>query len=78
MIYRSDIVDHFEWLKGSEYYDEVLDEALIAIAMVAHGHEHDLVQSGVAWWMANGLIEKFELDRFVELARETRRTFGAA
>ena len=76
MVYRSDLIDHFDWLKGSEYYEEVLDEALVAIAMVAHGHQHDLVQSGAAWWMANGLIERFELGAFVERAREDRRGWG--
>jgi hypothetical protein len=77
MIYRSDLVEHFDWLAGSEYFDEVIDEALIAIAMVAHGHEGDLVQSGGAWWMANGLVEYFRLEEFVAEARKTRALTGA-
>jgi hypothetical protein len=40
--------------------------------MVAHGHEHDLVQSGAAWWMANGLVEYHRLEEFVERARSER------
>jgi hypothetical protein len=72
MIYRADLIDHFDWLADSKYFDEVLDEALVAIAMVAHGHEHDLVQSGAAWWMANGLVEYHRLEEFVERARSER------
>jgi hypothetical protein len=38
MIFRRELVDHFEWLHGSEYYDEVLDEALVAIVLPAYDH----------------------------------------
>ena len=69
MIYRSDLISHFEWLAGSRYYDEVLDEALVAIAMTAHGHGHDLVEIGAAWTWAICTVERFELEDFVETAR---------
>ncbi len=69
MVYRHDLVPHFEWLAGSEYYDEALDEALVAIAMAAHGHEHDLVNFGAAWVMASYNVERYDLEQFVERAR---------
>lgn len=30
MIYRRDLIEHFEWLRDSKYLNEVLDEALVA------------------------------------------------
>jgi len=69
MIYRRDLISHFEWLAGSRYFDEVLDEALVAIAMTAHGHGLDLVEAGAAWTRAICTVERFGLEDFVERAR---------
>jgi hypothetical protein len=71
MVYRRDLVDHFEWLHGSKYLDEVLDEALVAIALTAYGHGGDLIQNG-AWMTADGVVERFGLEPFVERLREER------
>jgi hypothetical protein len=71
MIYRRDLIDHFEWLSGSKYFDEVIDEALVAIAFTAHGHGGDWIELGAAWMGAAAIIEKFELEEFVARARET-------
>jgi hypothetical protein len=54
MIYRRDLIDHFQWLEGSEYLDEVLDEAVAAIVLTAYGHGRDWIQNG-AWMSASGL-----------------------
>lgn len=69
MVYRSELTDHFQWLAGSEYYDEALDEALIAIAFCAHGCARELVEYGAAWMSAGGIVEVLGLERFVETAR---------
>lgn len=37
MVHREDLIPRFEWLAGSKYYDDALDEALVAIAFTAHG-----------------------------------------
>lgn len=68
MIYRGDLIDHFRWLAGSKYYDEVLDEALVAIAFAAHGYEWELVEQG-AWMTAGGVVERFGLEKFAQKAR---------
>ncbi len=72
MVYRRDLIDHFEWLAGSEGYDEALDEALVAIAMAANGHKHDLVNFGVAWVSVSYNVERYQLEEFVERARAER------
>ena len=69
MIYRKDLIDHYEWLSDSKYFTEALDEALIAIALCARGHEHDLMNFGAAWVMANYHVERFHLEEFVERER---------
>ncbi len=69
MIYRVDLIDHFQWLAGSKYYDEALDEALVAIALAAHGYEGELIEYGAAWMTAGGVVEVFGLEQFVEKAR---------
>lgn len=71
MVYRRDLIEHFKWLEGSEYFDEVLDEALVAIAMTAYGHGRDLIQNG-AWMNARGVVERFGLEQFVERLRAER------
>lgn len=71
MIYRRDLIEHFSWLEGSEYFDEVLDEALVAIALTAYDHPRDLIQNG-AWQDARGVVERFRLEPFVERLREER------
>lgn len=71
MVYRRDLVDHFRWLKGSEYFDEVIDEALVAVALTACGHGNDLIQNG-AWQNARGVVERFELESFVARFRDGR------
>jgi hypothetical protein len=71
MIYRSDLIEHFEWLQGSEYFDEVIDEALVAIALTAYDHGQDLIQNG-AWQNAKGVVERFGLEEFAERLRSER------
>jgi len=68
MAHREDLIPRFEWLAGSKYYDEALDEALVAIAFTAHGHGTELVEYGAAWMMANGVVEVFGLEDLVEKA----------
>lgn len=70
MIHREDLIPRFEWLAGSEYYDEAMDEALVAIAFTAHGRGTELVEYGAAWMMANGVVEVFGLEDLVEKARK--------
>jgi hypothetical protein len=69
MIYRRDLLAHFDWLAGSDYLDEVLDEAVLAIALTAHGHGEEWVADGAAWMTADGLVERHRLEGFVERAR---------
>jgi hypothetical protein len=71
MVYRKDLEQHFDWLAGSEYFDEVIDEALVAIALTAYDHRHDLIQNG-AWQSASGVVERFELEEFVDRLRGER------
>lgn len=71
MVYRRDLIDHFQWLEGSEYLDEVLDEALVAIALTAYGHGQDLIQNG-AWMSAHSVVGRFGLESFVDKLREER------
>jgi hypothetical protein len=78
VIYRKDLIDHFEWLAGSEYFDDVIDEALVAIAITAHGHGSEMVQSGGAWWFANDFCRYHRLEKFIEKAHSERSRFGAA
>lgn len=71
MVYRKNLEQHFEWLAGSEYFDEVLDEALVAIALTAYDHGRDLIQNG-AWMSASGVVERLELEEFVVRLRTER------
>lgn len=70
MVHRENLVPHFEWLSGSRYYEDVLDEALVAIALAARGLGSELVEYGAAWMMASGVVEVFGLEDLVEKARE--------
>ena len=72
MVYRRELTEHFRWLEDSKCLDEVLDEAVIAIAMTAYEHGGDWVQTGAAWMTADGIVEKFELEPFVEKVRSER------
>jgi hypothetical protein len=69
MIHRTDLIPRFEWLAGSKYYDEAIDEALVAIAFTAHGCGNELLEYGAAWMMANGIVEVFGLGDLVDKAR---------
>jgi hypothetical protein len=71
MVYRRELEEHFAWLAGSKYFDEVLDEALVAIALTAYDHGRDWIQNG-AWMTASAVVERFELDDFVERLRAER------
>jgi hypothetical protein len=71
MIYRRDLIDHFQWLDGSEFFDEVIDEAIVAIALTGYDHGGDLIQNG-AWQNAKGVVERFGLESFVERLRSER------
>ena len=65
MIYRRDLIDHFQWLEGSELFDDLIDEAIVAIALTGYDHGGDLIQNG-AWQDAKGVVERFGLEPFVE------------
>ena len=69
MIYRRDLIDHFQWLEGSKFFDEVIDEALVALTGYDHGD--DLIQNG-AWQDAEGVVERFGLEPFVDRLRSER------
>jgi hypothetical protein len=71
MIYRRDLIEHFEWLEDSKYLDEVLDEALIAIALTAYDHGSDWIRNG-AWMTADGVVERLQLEQFVERLQAER------
>jgi hypothetical protein len=71
MIYRRDLVEHFDWLEGSKYFDDVIDEALAAIVLTAYDHGDDMIRNG-AWQDALGVVERFELQPFVERLRGER------
>jgi hypothetical protein len=73
MIFRRDLIDHFEWLTGSEYLDEVLDEALIAITLCAYDHQGEWIQNGAGvWTSADYVVRYFELQEFVKRLRTER------
>ncbi len=74
MVYRAELTAHFEWLEGSSCYEEVLDEALTAIAFVARGRDDELVEYGAAWMTAGGVVGAFGLE---ELAEKARQDLGA-
>jgi hypothetical protein len=71
MVYRRDLVDHVQWLKGSEYLDDVIDEVLVAVALTVYDHGNDLILNG-AWQNARGVVERFELESFVARLRDER------
>lgn len=71
MIYRRDLLQHFSWLEDSRFFDEVIDEAIVAIALTAYDHPNDLIQNG-AWQDALGVVERFGLEPFVERLRAER------
>ena len=71
MIYRRDLIDRFAWLAGSRYFDEVVDEALVAIALTAYDHGTDLIQNG-AWAWAEDVVERFGLEDLVARMRSER------
>lgn len=76
MIHREDLIPHFEWLVGSRYYDDALDEALVAIAFVARGCGTELVEYGAALMMASGVVEVFGLEGLAEKARNELPLFA--
>jgi hypothetical protein len=76
MIHREDLIPHFEWLAGSRYYDDALDEALVAIAFVARGCGAELVEYGAAWMMASGVVEVFGLEGLAEKAQNELPLFA--
>lgn len=69
MVHRSELTGRFEWLAASRYYEEVLDEALVAIALAARGLNGELVEYGAAWTTASYVVEVFGLEDLVEKAR---------
>jgi hypothetical protein len=70
MIYRRDLIDHFEWLAGSRYLEEFCDEALIAVAMTAYGHGDDWVKWGGPWMTAEHFVARYDLRVFVDRLRD--------
>jgi hypothetical protein len=69
MVRRRDLHDRFEWLAGSSYYEDVLDEALVAIALVARGLSGEPLEYGAAWVSAEYVIGVFGLQDLVERTR---------
>jgi hypothetical protein len=72
VIDREELKPHFEWLSGSEYYDEALGEAALAIELNALGHGDELMRYGLAWMSADGVVEVFRLEEFVDAIRNRR------
>ena len=71
MIYRRDLIDHFDWLADSRYLEEFCDESVVAIAMTAHGHGKDWVKWGGATWMTpEHFVDRYGLRIFVDRVRE--------
>jgi hypothetical protein len=71
MIYRKELIEHFAWLAGSKYLDELLDEVIVAIALTAYGQGGEWIRNG-AWATAESVVERFELEQFVEKVRSER------
>jgi len=69
MVHRSELTERFEWLAGSRYYEEVLDEALISIAFTARGLSGEIVEYGAAWVMASYMVDVFGPEDLVGKAR---------
>lgn len=77
MVHRRDLLEHFEWLAGSHLLEDALDEAMIAIALCAHGSEWAFMKYGAAWRPASGVVEVYKLERFVESERaHLERSWG--
>ena len=66
MVHRRDLIPHFDWLADSPYYEDVLDEALIAIALAARGLHGQMVEYGAAWATASYVVGAFGLEGLVE------------
>ena len=73
MIDRIELEAHFARLRESEYFDEALGDAALAIELVATGHGDELMRTGAAWMAASGVVWKFELEEFVERVKAARR-----
>ncbi|HEX4463339.1 MAG TPA: hypothetical protein VH042_01720 [Solirubrobacterales bacterium] len=69
MVHRRDLIPRFEWLAGSIYYEDALDEALLSIALAARGLQHEMIEYGAAWASASYVIEIFGLEDLVERSR---------
>jgi hypothetical protein len=69
MVHRSELTERFEWLTPSRYYEDVLDEALVAIALASRGLDGELVEYGAAWTTVSYVVEVFGLEDLVEKAR---------
>lgn len=72
MIDREELKAHFEWLAGSVYRDEALGDAVLAIELTALGHGDELMRYGLSWMSADGVVEVFQLEGFVEAVRDRR------
>ncbi|MFN8215336.1 MAG: hypothetical protein U0R71_01960 [Solirubrobacterales bacterium] len=70
MIYRRELTDHFAWLEGSKFLEEVLDEAIVAIALTACGEGESSVLMKAVWWRPCDVVERFALEEFVERFQE--------
>jgi hypothetical protein len=71
MIYRRDLIEHFDWLAESKYLEEFCDQALVAISMTAYGHGGDFVKFGAATWMAaDHFVDRYGLTEFVRRVHE--------
>lgn len=70
MIYRRDLIEHFDWLAESEYLEEFCDEALVAISMTVYGHGRDFVKFGPAWMAADHFVDRYGLRDFVDRVHE--------
>jgi len=70
MIYRRDLIEHFDWLAESKYLEEFCDEALVAVFMTAYGHGSDFVKFGGASMAADHFVARYGLRDFVDRAQE--------
>lgn len=72
MIDREELHEHFEWLAGSECFDQALGDASLAIELTALGHGDDLMRHGYAWMNASAVVEVLGLEAFVNDVRAWR------
>ena len=72
MVDKYELLPHFEWLRGSPYYGEAVGEAVLAVELTALDRGSEMIRLGAAWMSASGVVWKYGVEEFVELARKRR------